>query len=175
MKKKVLGIPWDRQSDKFIINFGEITFEEIITKRSILSTVASVYDPLGFVNPVIVQMKILFQDICLTKVGWDEELSTEISQRWRAIISDLKEASDVTLDRIYCFRDLNDPFVKIEVHTFSDASKRAHGCCVYLRFVYTTGKTHLSFLTAVTCEFFEKLQHSSFGITRCFIIVSSYF
>ena len=43
---------------------------------------------------------------------------------------------------------MNDPFVKIEVHAFSDASKRAHGCCVYLRFVYTTGKTHVSFLTA---------------------------
>ena len=42
-------------------------FIEGPTKRSL----ASIYDPLGFIAPVIVKMKILFQDICFNKFTWD--------------------------------------------------------------------------------------------------------
>ena len=43
---------------------------------------------------------------------------------------------------------MNDPFNKIEVHGFCDASKRANGCCVYIRFVKGSGEIVTKILTA---------------------------
>ena len=48
-----------------------------VTKRSILKVIAGMYDPLGLVSPVLVSMKVLFQELCMGKVGWDEELSAQ--------------------------------------------------------------------------------------------------
>ena len=68
-ENKVLGILWDKQSDQLIFDFNDIRskFIEKPTKRSIIQSLASIYDPLGLIAPFIVKMKILFQDICVKK------------------------------------------------------------------------------------------------------------
>ena len=43
-------------------------------KRNVLRVLASFYDPMGLISPIIVQMKILLQDICKTNYHWDAEL-----------------------------------------------------------------------------------------------------
>ena len=53
--------------------------------RSIIQSLASIYDPLGLIAPVIVKMKILFQDICVNRFTWDEELPLEFCSRWKEI------------------------------------------------------------------------------------------
>ena len=49
-----------------MLDFSDIRskFIEEPTKRSIIQSLASIYDPLGLIAPVIVKMKILFQDMC---------------------------------------------------------------------------------------------------------------
>ena len=118
------------------------------TKRDILKFIASIYDPLGIINPVVVQMKILFQDICFSKLKWDEPLSIHFLDRWLIIINELKEVNNISINRNYCFYDTNGPFIKIEVHGFCDASKRANGRCVYIRFVKGSGEIVTKILTA---------------------------
>ena len=44
------------------------------TKRNILTVLAGLYDLLGVVSPVAVYIKILFQELCLEGVGWDDEI-----------------------------------------------------------------------------------------------------
>ena len=48
-----------------------------VTKRSILKIAGGLYDPLGIVSPVLVGVKVLFQELCSNKVEWDEELKNE--------------------------------------------------------------------------------------------------
>lgn len=42
------------------------------TKKGILSVLASLFDPHGILSPVGVTPKIVFQDLCKMKVGWDD-------------------------------------------------------------------------------------------------------
>ena len=150
MVEKVLGILWGRESDDFLFNFDDALEKVCLqpTKRDILKFIASIYDPLGIINPVVVQMKILFQDICFSKLKWDEPLFIHFLDRWLIIINELKEVNNISINRNYCFNDMNDPFIKIEVHGFCDASKSANGCCVYIRFVKGSGEIVTKILTA---------------------------
>ena len=66
--EKVLGIAWNEDNDTLILGVNEL-FESVIniepTKRNILRVIASVYDPMGYIQPIIIKLKILFQEICL--------------------------------------------------------------------------------------------------------------
>ena len=70
---KVLGLPWDFENDVIQFNFEKIVAkaQEIPpTERNLLSVLASIFDPLGIISPVIVCMKMLFQELCRDSVGW---------------------------------------------------------------------------------------------------------
>ena len=42
----------------------------------------------------------------------------------------------ISVLKLYCYYNTNDPVVTIELHGFYDASMKAYGCYVYLRFVH---------------------------------------
>ncbi|GIY20269.1 hypothetical protein CEXT_606421 [Caerostris extrusa] len=54
-RSPVLGLIWDINLDLESLEFDE---EEKITKRKILSLVSRVFDPIGFLAPVMIQPKI---------------------------------------------------------------------------------------------------------------------
>lgn len=84
-------------------------------------------------------MKVLFQDICITKVDWDTELSEEFCIRWSDILSDLESVLFIKFNRCYCFNYIHDPIMNIQIHSFSDASNRIYAGVVYLRFILKSG------------------------------------
>ena len=45
------------------------------TRRGVLSVVAAVYDPMGFLAPVTLIGKMLLQEMCRRQLSWDEEMS----------------------------------------------------------------------------------------------------
>ena len=65
----ILGLQWDKSSDEMIFDVNKIckNIPTVITKRSIIQFLASIYDPLGLINPLIVKLKNLFQDMCTEK------------------------------------------------------------------------------------------------------------
>ncbi|GFU99293.1 uncharacterized protein TNCV_356141 [Trichonephila clavipes] len=65
----VLGLIWDKNSDTLEIDSESLKFDEKekITKRKILSLVSRVFDPIGFLAPVMIQPKILLQATWKTK------------------------------------------------------------------------------------------------------------
>ena len=76
-KTKFLGVGWDMKDNKLFFEFSEITSyarQLPKMKRSVLKTAAKFFDPLGFLCPVTVRLKILFHMLCKEKTGWDEEL-----------------------------------------------------------------------------------------------------
>lgn len=81
---KVLSITWNPHTDSFhfVVN---LLSEEPVTKRAILSTISRLYDPLGWVVPVIISAKIIIQHLWRAKVGWDDDVPEPILTRWRQI------------------------------------------------------------------------------------------
>ncbi|KAK3700757.1 hypothetical protein QZH41_010939, partial [Actinostola sp. cb2023] len=78
--QKVLGVAWNCETDTVHFSFEQAAAkakEKEPTKRNVVSIIASLFDPLGIFSPVTVSMKILFQELCVGELDWDQELSGE--------------------------------------------------------------------------------------------------
>ncbi|XP_034946343.1 uncharacterized protein [Chelonus insularis] len=60
---KILGLQWNPSSDTFTFTSKSVTHESTYSKRLILSEVAQIYDPLGFVSPITIRAKMLLQEL----------------------------------------------------------------------------------------------------------------
>lgn len=70
--ERALGVQWCIEADEF--QFRVKVKENPLKGRGVLSIVASVYDPLGFVAPFIFGGKQIIQTLFKDKVSWDEDL-----------------------------------------------------------------------------------------------------
>ncbi len=105
------------------------------TRRGILlSTISSVYDPLGIASPVILVGKQILQVMCRDNVDWDDPIPDEIYYRWQRWRSDLPLIERMKVSRCVKPPGFGEP-VDVQVHSFSDASEKGLGQVSYLRLV----------------------------------------
>ena len=141
--QKVLGVQWIVKQDCFTFDIN--LPQKGCTRRGILSTVASLYDPLGFAAPVTLEAKALLQALCKQKLDWDEEIGEVELQRWLRWIEQLSGLNNIQVPR--CFKSITFRSVaSIELHHFADASSFAYGACSYLRLADDAGNISLSFI-----------------------------
>ncbi|XP_043501599.1 uncharacterized protein LOC122523781 [Polistes fuscatus] len=80
---KTLGVRWVPEQDEFRFDAASVAdLAAAHTKRSVLSNIARLFDPLGWLSPVTVVAKILMQDMWLLKCDWDSPLPSELRERW---------------------------------------------------------------------------------------------
>lgn len=77
------------------------------------------------------RFKILMQEICKHKLGWDQPLDGELQDRWTRLIQQLNEAPPVTLPRC-CLQGPSSESKTYQLHGFCDASITAYTAVVYL-------------------------------------------
>ena len=137
MENKVLGMKWDKFEYNIIFYFKEILerFDVIPTKYNVMKAMASIHDLFRLLNPIAVQIKICFQELCLAKYDWDDLMTNNYLEEWNDFVKSLSTIEVINVSRLYCYHNTNDPVVSIELHGFCNASMKAHGCCVYLCFV----------------------------------------
>ena len=82
------------------------------------------------INPLIVKLTVLIQDICIEKYHWDDQLSENLVYVLQKLLMILIILIVLFFKRKYCFTSIDDPVVNIPLHGFSDASLRANECCV---------------------------------------------
>ena len=148
---KVLGMIWNFETDEFTFNLKELISycnSLPVTKRSLLKWSAKIFDPLGFFTPFTIKLKNWFQELCLNKVDWDEEMNDNERKLWDALISQLNTLSEIKIQRCY-FDEHKRPSV-IELHGFSDASERAFAAAVYLRVIYEDGDVSAKLVASKT-------------------------
>uniref|UniRef100_A0ABD2XQC2 Reverse transcriptase domain-containing protein n=1 Tax=Trichogramma kaykai TaxID=54128 RepID=A0ABD2XQC2_9HYME len=81
-KAKIPGLYWDTHEDSLKFKVMLTPPQRNISKRSILSEVAQIFDPLGIISPVTIKAKVLLQELWLHKLKWDETVPESIRARW---------------------------------------------------------------------------------------------
>lgn len=139
---KTLGVVWNNNTDNFSYKIVDIT-RSSITKRTILSEISSIFDPLGLIGPCIITTKIILQQLWTLRLGWDDQIPDNLTAKW------LKFRYLVNEFKIPPYISCIDP-ISVEVHGFSDASNVAYGACVYLRSVSANNDVTVRLLCAKT-------------------------
>ena len=170
---KLSGVSWLIKEDHLLFDFWDLLKEfieiENVTNTAILKFVASIFDPLGIIVPAVVKIKLLFQKLCSLKTDWDLTLSEYLIIEWTSLHSNLKQLKPIELPRFYLkdfsFDDVNG----IEMRDFSDASLKAYGCVIYLKFIFKDGNIVTTFLCSKTK--IKPLEKKSLTIPRLELMV----
>ncbi|KAL0858664.1 hypothetical protein ABMA27_012488 [Loxostege sticticalis] len=133
---KILGLTWDRSDDVFqyVVKLPEIC--RPATKRSILSNIAKLFDPLGWLAPAVIVAKIFIQKLWLAGLDWDQELPDSLLKEWDTYCQELPRLTEVRIPRW--------------LGTKNDDILAAYAAVIYLRRVDIHGNVHVSLLTAKT-------------------------
>lgn len=133
---KVLGISWNPTVDCFQISIPKVLEKRVFTKREVLGIIAQVFDPMGFVGPVIIIAKVIMQKLWSLKLEWDDALPPDLLLEWLKFYKGLPELTKLTLPR-WIF--MSGTITSIQLIGFSDASMTAYGGCLYVRALYDDG------------------------------------
>ncbi|XP_071580176.1 uncharacterized protein [Temnothorax nylanderi] len=139
---KILGIKWHPHTDVFQF---DVTLAESLpdTKRSILSTIARLFDPLGWMAPVVITAKILMQQLWLLRCKWDDVIPENLLRQWRDYYSRLPLLRQITIPR---WTGYGSDTLTAEIHGFADASASAYGAVVYLKVTHFDGTVDITLL-----------------------------
>nr|XP_040219656.2 uncharacterized protein LOC120947904 [Anopheles coluzzii] len=136
--EKVLGMWWNTSSDTFTFRLSTRHDQELLsgrkpgTKREILRTLMSVYDPLGLLGHFLMYLKTLLQEVWRGGTGWDQELSDQTAGKWTEWLHVLPDVKQVTIPR--CYRCISSTDANVELHVFCDASEKGMAAVAYFRF-----------------------------------------
>ncbi|XP_011686440.1 PREDICTED: uncharacterized protein LOC105449136 [Wasmannia auropunctata] len=140
--KSIRNEIWNQTTDTFHFSC-KLNPSESITKRTILSEAARLYDPLGFLGPITVVAKLLLQELWQSGVDWDESISQDIHACWLEFRSQLECLNQLQIPRWVEFISNTNC---VQIHGFCGASQRAYGACVYVRAKIGPNKYHVKLL-----------------------------
>ena len=93
---KALGIGWCVKSDElYIIN----KLQHACTRSELLSSLATLFDPLGIIAPLTMNGKLIFQETTRRKLPWNTNLPTDIRNDWNTWTDLMNTDSQVSMTR----------------------------------------------------------------------------
>lgn len=135
---RVLGIYWDPLNDDFIypLEFSKfpaiyLSGERSATKRFLLKFMMSVFDPLGAITPLLIRLKILFQDVWRETNEWDTPLPQHLQHRFVQWLNEAEECRPVRIPRQYF--PGSQPYQRVELFIVCDSSDKAYCAAAFYR------------------------------------------
>ncbi|KAH9644309.1 hypothetical protein HF086_003808 [Spodoptera exigua] len=125
--KKTLGLRWNPSTDTFSFQNPVQCRNQCVTKRQLLSEISKLFDPLGWLSPLSIRAKLLFQNAWSLKLSWDENVPQSIQDDWIHLRSDLN-----LIDQFIIPRYIGNTNQLYQIHAFCDASDKAYACAVYV-------------------------------------------
>ena len=140
-KQKILGTLWDSNKNNRIIDIRNIAdiAQQVdceATKRNVISVSSKIYDPMGFIFPLSINLKLLYQELVEVKGDWDHSFKGMLKCKWQKLVDNLMEVHPVVIPRYY-LTNVQERVVSYELHGFCDASIKAYAAVVYLRIITT--------------------------------------
>ena len=119
--ERALGVHWCIESDT--LQFRIIMQDKPLSRRGILSTVSSAFDPLGLVSPFILVGKQILQELCRDGVAWDDKVPDKLRPKWEKWRTELPALERLRVARCHKPQDF-DEVKNVELHHFSDACQK---------------------------------------------------
>lgn len=127
---KTLGIQWQPNTDKFVFVPAELKTTTKWTKRTVLSEIAKLFDPLGWLSPCVVMAKMFMQRLWLLQIDWDDNLPPEIIVEWTNIRQQFLTPCSVKVPR---WIGLKNDIKGVSLQGFCDASERGMSSVAFVR------------------------------------------
>lgn len=142
----VLGLRWNPADDVFKYKISTTNQNEKITKRRVVSNIAKLYDPNGYVSPVIITAKILIQKLWQSECTWDGKVPCSLAKEYRNFMCELTQLEQLTIPR-WIGTSLQSTR---ELHAFCDASNVAYGCAFYIKSASAVNDTTVKLVASKT-------------------------
>ena len=128
-ENKTLGVVWNPRKDIIPFTSKEVKVEKL-TKRTVLSRISKLYDPLGLATAVTIKARIAFQSIWKAQqFNWDDLLPEEMSETWTKLFKEIESLKGVEFPSCLQPKDVCGPS---HLHVFAETSKAAYGAVAYL-------------------------------------------
>ena len=86
-------------------------------KRGLLAVLNSIYDPLGLGAPFLLKGRLIIQQLCRDRLGWDEPIYEKSSHEWLKWKNTLVAMRNINIPR--CYKPTNfDQIVEYTLHHF---------------------------------------------------------
>lgn len=139
---KILGLKWNPMTDNFMFDVKPL--KRNCTKRTILSELARIFDPLGFLVPLTFLAKCYIQKLWILKIDWDEIPTQDIVKQWESYCDQLDLVKNLQIPRGFSVNKIK----SIQFHGFADSSELGYGSVVYLRTEDHDNKIQVFFICA---------------------------
>ncbi|XP_033232118.1 uncharacterized protein LOC117183071 [Belonocnema kinseyi] len=136
---------WNPTTDSFHFIWSISLLKET-TERTVPSTITRLFDPLGFLSSILINAKILIQELWSKNLEWDDSLPAQLYDKWTYFLQQIQELPTLSFSRWLGITSQN----SIEIHGFSDASQQALAAVVYLRSIDQDEKVHTSLICSKT-------------------------
>ncbi|XP_076247767.1 uncharacterized protein LOC143187433 [Calliopsis andreniformis] len=152
METRILDLQWAPTDDTlgFELNMKKglemiVTGAQRPTKREMLRTIMSVFDPIGILAPLTIRSRMLLQKVWRSGIAWDQCLTDDRCEYWRRWTADLKAIGRCKIPRCYIKQPLHsDP----ELRMFCDAGERAYAAVAYWRYELENDKFVTAFIAS---------------------------
>ena len=102
---------------------------------------------MGFLQPLTIKLKILFQQICVSGIEWDVVVENVLLDKWLILVDLFTKIKEIVIPRCY-FDGIYDNVSKISLHGFGDSSLEAYGACIYIRIEKKSGDVVVRLVTS---------------------------
>ncbi|XP_071579521.1 uncharacterized protein [Temnothorax nylanderi] len=143
---KALGLSWNPSNDSFSFSLKFCKPKEA-SKRSVLSIISRIFDPLGLIVFVVVSAKIFLQELWMRRLDWDTPFPTDLLEWWDKYYCGLQHLREISIPR---WTTQGPEVLGLELHGFSDASSRAYAAVVYIRVLTSMDQFDVTLLICKT-------------------------
>ena len=117
----------DKNRDNLSIVVPEFN-EKLITKRNVLSYIASIYDPLGLISASHIIGKVIYRELCDKKLPWDTEIPQILKKKFKKWVNDI---TNILIEIPRSIPTHKESITSVDLHVFGDASIVANCAAVY--------------------------------------------
>lgn len=138
-----LGLEWKLQTDTLVFQLQ--LDDKPFTRRGILSVLNSIYDPLGFLTPLLISGKILLREISPGGTNWDQPILPPHRVEWEKWKNMVEQLQGIEVSRMIVPTSVSNA-ESTEVHIYCDASEKAIAAVAYLKTTDINGQQCVGFL-----------------------------